>query len=343
MLTKIVATIGPKSDSREELGALLDAGVEIVRVNFSHASYPQYRRIKKTVQLYNETKKKEVKIMLDLQGPRIRVGQMPEDGILMNNAEIYNFSYTRQAYEKEGDIIPIDSPDLYKHMKKGAMLFLCNGAIELKVLSVDKKIIKAEVVNGGILNSRKSINVPDTIIKKGGLTSKDIKDVKFGLKTGMDYIALSFVQSAEDVHRLRKMIGKKSKIKIISKIERGVALKNIDKIISSSDMIMVARGDLGIEVPIEELPIIQKNLVRHAHWHNRPVIIATQVMTSMIKNPHPTRAEISDIANAVYDGADMIMLSDETTVGEHPVLAVKMLKKVIERTEYSIYKSNLIN
>ncbi len=343
MLTKIVATIGPKSDSREELRALLDAGVEVVRVNFSHASYPQYRRIKKTVQLYNEAKKKEIKIMLDLQGPRIRVGQMPEDGILMHDAEIYNFSYTRQAYEKEGDIIPIDSPDLYRHMKKGAMLFLCNGAIELKVLSVDKKIIKAEVVNGGILNSRKSINVPDTIIKKGGLTSKDIKDVKFGLKTGMDYIALSFVQSAEDVHRLRKMIGKKSKTKIISKIERGVALKNIDKIISSSDMIMVARGDLGIEVPIEELPIIQKNLVRHAHWHNRPVIIATQVMTSMIKNPHPTRAEVSDIANAVYDGADMIMLSDETTVGEYPVLAVKMLKKVIERTEVSIYKSNLIN
>lgn len=343
MLTKIVATIGPKSDSREELGALLDAGVEVVRVNFSHASYPQYRRIKKTVQLYNEAKKKEIKIMLDLQGPRIRVGQMPEDGILMHDAEIYNFSYTRKAYEKEGDIIPIDSPDLYRHMKKGAMLFLCNGAIELKVLSVDKKIIKAEVVNGGILNSRKSINVPDTIIKKGGLTSKDIKDVKFGLKTGMDYIALSFVQSAEDVHKLRKMIGKKSKTKIISKIERGVALKNIDKIISSSDMIMVARGDLGIEVPIEELPIIQKNLVRHAHWHNRPVIIATQVMTSMIKNSHPTRAEVSDIANAVYDGADMIMLSDETTVGEYPVLAVKMLKKVIERTEVSIYKSNLIN
>lgn len=343
MLTKIVATIGPKSDSREELRALLDAGVEVVRVNFSHASYPQYRRIKKTVQLYNEAKKREIKIMLDLQGPRIRVGQMPEDGILMHDAEIYNFSYTRQAYEKEGDIIPIDSPDLYRHMKKGAMLFLCNGAIELKVLSIDKKIIKAEVVNGGILNSRKSINVPDTIIKKGGLTSKDIKDVKFGLKTGMDYIALSFVQSAEDVHRLRKMLGKKNKVKIVSKIERGVALKNIDKIISSSDMIMVARGDLGIEVPIEELPIIQKNLVRHAHWHNRPVIIATQVMTSMIKNPHPTRAEVSDIANAVYDGADMIMLSDETTVGEYPVLAVKMLKKVIERTEYSIYKSNLIN
>lgn len=343
MLTKIIATIGPKSDSRSELTALLDAGVEIVRVNFSHASYQQYRRIKKTVQLYNEGKDNKVKIMLDLQGPRIRVGEMPAGGIVMHEGDIYHFSYLKKSYKEKGDIIPIDNPSLYRHMKKGAMLFLCNGAIELKVLGVSKKIIEAEVLNGGVLNSRKSINVPDTIIKKGGMTAKDIKDVKFGLKVGMDYLALSFVQSADDVKRLRKMLGKNNKVKIISKIERGVALKNIDKIISSSDLIMVARGDLGIEVPIEELPSIQKNLVRHAHWHNRPVIIATQVMTSMIKNPHPTRAEVSDIANAVYDGADMIMLSDETTVGNYPEEAVKMLKKVIEKTEYNIYKSNLIS
>ena len=343
MLTKIVATIGPKSDSEKELTALLEAGVGVVRVNFSHANYKQYHQIKKIVDKYNTKHNKDVKIMLDLQGPRIRVGEMPKDGILMHEAEIYEFIYSRQAYRQSGDYIPIDSPELHKHMKKGAMLFLCNGAIELKVLSVNKKVIKAEVINGGILNSRKSINVPDTIIKKGGMTAKDIKDVKFGLKAGMDYIALSFVQSADDVKRLRRLLGKNNKVKIISKIERGVALKNIDKIISTSDMIMVARGDLGIETPIEELPIIQKNLVRHAHWHNRPVIIATQVMTSMIKNPHPTRAEVSDIANAVYDGADMIMLSDETTVGEYPLAAVKMLRKVIERTEYSMYKSNLIH
>lgn len=343
MLTKIVATIGPKSESPLDLTALLDEGVGIVRVNFSHASYAQYKRIQKIVKVYNKEKNQDIKIMLDLQGPRIRVGQMPEDGIILHEQEIYYFSYSKAPYKKEGDIIPIDSPDLYKFMKKGAMLFLCNGAIELKVVSVDKKIIKAQVVNGGVLNSRKSINVPDTIIKKGGLTAKDLKDVEFGIKAGMDYVALSFVQSAEDVYRLKKILGNKSKTKIISKIERGVALKNIDKIIFASNLIMVARGDLGIEVPIEDLPIIQKNLVRHAHWHNRPVIIATQVMTSMIKNSHPTRAEVSDIANAVYDGADMIMLSDETTVGEYPVQAVKMLKKVIERTENSIYKTNLIN
>lgn len=343
MLTKIVATIGPKSESPADLKALLDAGVRIVRVNFSHASYEQYKRIQKIVYSYNKEKKREVKIMLDLQGPRIRVGQMPEEGIILHTDEIYHFSYSDKAYKKKGDIIPIDNPDLYKFLKAGAMLFLCNGAIELKVISVTGKVIEAKVVHRGVLNSRKSINVPDTVIKKGGLTTQDLKDVKFGMKAGMDYIALSFVQSAADVKRLRKLLGAKSKVKIISKIERGVALKNIDKIIFASDLIMVARGDLGIEVPIEDLPIIQKNLVRHAHWHNRPVIIATQVMTSMIKNSHPTRAEVSDIANAVYDGADMIMLSDETTVGEHPVLAVKMLRRVIQRTENSIYKTNLIN
>jgi pyruvate kinase len=198
------------------------------------------------------------------------------------------------------------------------------------------------VITGGFLSSHKGINVPYTHIKKGGLTPKDIKDVKFGLRAGMDYVALSFVQTEDDVNRLRRLLGVKSKIKIVSKIERAIALKNIDKIIDASDVIMVARGDLGIEVPIEDLPIIQKNLVRHAHWHNKPAIIATQVMSSMIKNPHPTRAEISDISNAVFDGADMVMLSDETAVGDYPVAAVRILRKVMDRAERYIYKSDVI-
>lgn len=343
MLTKIIATIGPKSDSQKELSALLAAGVDIVRVNFSHATYDQYKRIQKIVSRFNVESERKVSIMLDLQGPRIRVGQMPDGGIVMKAEENYAFVYSKKAYVKKGDLVPIDSPDLYKDIKKGEMLFLCNGAIELKVISVKNKVISATVVNGGVLSSRKGINVPDTNIKKGGMTAKDLKDAKFGIKAGMDYIALSFVQTANDVMRLRKILGKKSKVKIISKIERGIALKNIDRIISASDAIMVARGDLGIEVPIEDLPIIQKNLVRHAHWHDRPAIIATQVMTSMIKNPHPTRAEISDIANAVFDGADMVMLSDETTVGDYPLEAVQLLKKVIERSEKNIYKGNVIH
>ena len=343
MSTRIIATIGPKSESAEDLLALLKAGVDMVRVNFSHATYEQYKRIQKIINKFNEDSDRRVSLMLDLQGPRIRVGQMPADGIVMLEGENYRFIYSQKPYKKKGDLISIDSIDFYQDIKKGEMLFLCNGAIELRVTEVKNKIISATVINGGVLSSRKGINVPDTNIKKGGMTAKDLRDAKFGVKAGMDYIALSFVQTANDVLRLRKILGKNSKVKIISKIERGIALKNIDQIISVSDAIMVARGDLGIEVPIEDLPIIHKNLVRHAHWHDRPAIIATQVMTSMIKNPHPTRAEISDIANAVFDGADMVMLSDETTVGDYPVEAVKILKKVIDRTEKNIYKGNVIN
>lgn len=338
MNTKIVATIGPKTESKEALLELIEAGVDMVRVNFSHASYEQYSRIKKIIDSYNKNHERKVSLMLDLQGPRIRVGKMPEDGIMMHVDDVYQFTYSKMPY-KDGGIIPIGNSDLYKDIKKGEPLFLCNGAIELTVLEVKNKIITAKVITNGVLSSNKGINVPDTNIKKGGLTPKDIADAKFGIKAGMDYIALSFVQTENDVNRLRKLLGKDSKVKIISKIERGIALKHIDKIIAASDVIMVARGDLGIEVPIEELPIIQKNLIRHSHWHGKPAILATQVMTSMIKNPHPTRAEISDISNAVFDRADMIMLSDETTVGDYPTEAIKTLKKVAKCAEEYLHRT----
>lgn len=339
MNTKIVATVGPKTESDKDLRALIAAGVDMVRVNFSHASYDQYKRIQTIINSHNrKNKDHQVSLMLDLQGPRIRVGKMPEDGITLHVDEVCRFTYSKLPY-KLGGVIPIGTADLYKYMQKGEALFLCNGAIELTVTEVKNKIITAKVIIGGVLSSNKGINVPNTNIKKGGMTAKDLEDVKFGMKTGMDYIALSFVQTEDDVNALRKMLGKNSKVKIISKIERGIALANIDKIIMASDVIMVARGDLGIEVPIEDLPIIQKNLIRHSHWHEKPAILATQVMTSMIKNPHPTRAEISDIANAVFDGADMVMLSDETTVGDYCVEAVRMLKKVIKRTEAYLHKT----
>jgi pyruvate kinase len=340
MTTKIIATVGPKTEKPAELLAILKAGVDIVRVNFSHASYGQYREIKKTIESFNRGSKRKVSLMLDLQGPRIRVGLLPADGLTLHEKEVYKFAYSTKAYVA-GGVIPINNSDLCLDIKKNEPLFLCNGAIELLVTDIKNKIITARVITGGLLSSRKGINVPYTHIKRGGMTAKDIQDVKFGLQAGMDYVALSFVQTAEDVKRLRQLLGKNSQVKIISKIERGIALKNIDEIIAASDVIMVARGDLGIEVPIEDLPIIQKNLVRHSHWHNKPAIIATQVMTSMITNPHPTRAEISDIANAVFDGADMVMLSDETAVGDYPVAAIKTLRKVLDRSEAYLYKTNI--
>ena len=338
MSTKIVATVGPRSESPEMLHALMKAGVDVVRVNFSHATAEQYKRVKSQIDAFNRANSRKVSILLDLQGPRIRVGKMPETGLNLKKGEVYDFAFSAKAYD--GGIIPIDNSELAKDIKKDQPLFLCNGAIELRVLKVKGPVISAKVTVGGLLLSRKGINVPDTNLRAGGLTSKDLKDLKYGLKVGADYVGLSFVQTEEDVLKLRKLIGK-HKARIVSKIERGIALKNIDKIIGASDIIMIARGDLGIEIPIEELPIVQKNLIRHAHWHDKPAILATQVMMSMISNPSPTRAEVSDIANAVFDGADMIMLSDETAMGEYPLEAVRILKKVVDRTEGSIYKRNV--
>ena len=340
MNTRIIATIGPKSESPENLSALLKAGVTMVRINFSHASYEQYGRIRKIVTSFNKKNKTNVKIMLDLQGPRIRVGKMPEGGLTLKEGEKYSFVFKRGGVYEKG-IIPIDNAELHIDIKKGEPLYLANGELELTVTEIKNGFIKGTVIKGGILTSHKGINVPDTNLKKGGMTAKDIQDVKFGLKAGVDYIALSFVQTKNDVEKLRSLIGSKKGVKIISKIERGIALKNIDEIVQASDVIMIARGDLGIEIPIEDLPIVQKYLVHFAHWHDKPAIIATQIMTSMIKNAHPTRAEISDIANAVLDGGDMVMLSDETTIGDHPLAAVKILKKVIIRTEKYLDKGNV--
>lgn len=339
MKTKIIATIGPKTESLENLTRLLNEGVDIIRMNFSHAKYDQYESVLKIVKGYNRKNKKDVKVMMDLQGPRIRVGKLPEEGLCLNNKAKHFFVFEKNGVYKN-EIIPIDNSDLCSDIKKGDPLFLANGEIELRVDEIKDKVIEATVIRGGVLTSHKGINVPFTNIKKGGLTPKDVKDVKFGLKAGVDYIALSFVQTKEDVLKLRKLINN-DKIKIISKIERAIALQNIDEIIQASDLIMIARGDLGIEVPIEELPIIQKYLVQFSHWHDKPAIIATQIMTSMIRSAQPTRAEISDIANAVFDGGDMVMLSDETTVGDYAFDAVKILRKVVKRTERFINKDNV--
>jgi pyruvate kinase len=341
MPTKIIATIGPKSESFKDMRSLVKAGVDIFRVNFSHATYAQYRRIKKNLEKINKNREEKIRIIMDLQGPRIRVGRLPDEGRELKSGEKLSLQYVARPAANIGEIIPIDHPDLHKYLKINDVIFLANGEIEIKVLKIEKKVIFAQVIIGGFLTSHRGINLPKTNLKEGGLTKKDVKDVEFGVKNGLDYMALSFVQSAKDVKKLRKLIGNK-KIKIISKIERGIALENIDQIIKQSDLIMVARGDLGIEVPYDELPIIQKNLVRHSHWYNKPAIIATQVMTSMIDNSHPTRAEVSDIANAVLDGADMIMLSDETAIGNHASKAVKILKKVIDKTSHYLYKTNVM-
>ena len=288
MKTKIIATVGPKTESKENLRQLIESGADIIRVNFSHATHDQYRSVHAIITEINRELNKDVKILQDLQGPRIRVGEVPAEGILLAEDEVYTFSYAKKT-DVANQQIHLDDPYLHIDMKVGEPFYLVNGAIELVVTDIADETIHAKVVRGGTLYSRKGINVPKTNLQRGGLTEEDIEDVKMAIAVGVDYIALSFVQSAEDLKKLKHIVGE-TPVKLIAKIERALALENIDEIIKYSDGIMVARGDLGIEVPLEDVPIIQKNLVRHAHWHGKPVIIATQMMMSMMDHDHPTRA-----------------------------------------------------
>ncbi len=330
MNTKIIATIGPKSESYEIMKQMALNGVNLFRLNFSHASYEQYYRIKEIIDSINKELDFDIKIIFDLQGPRIRIGKL-ENKIEMKDGEIYTFLYNKGSINNLE--IPIDDPDLINDLSIGNPLFLDNGLIELRVMEIDllnNKFI-AKVERGGLLLSRKGINVPKTVLNRDILTAKDLVDIEFAKKVKPDFIAVSFVQNVDDVIKIRKVINNND-IKIISKIERSIALDNIDGIIKNSDCIMIARGDLGIEIPLEDLPIVQKNLIRHAHWHDKPAIVATQMMASMVNHCRPTRAEVTDVANAIFDGADALMLSDETAVGFYPIETVKTMKRIINKT-----------
>jgi len=329
MKTKIIATIGPKSKSPEILKEMVLAGMDIARMNFSYCTYDDYILRRDVLAKICEKEKREVKMMLDLKGPRLRVGELPENGRELYHGEEVIFTTNKQ--EEGEEIILIDDLHLHNDIQPGDPLYLANGTIELLVTKIVGTKIYTSVVNGGLLFSRKAVNVPMTTLTTTGITDKDIEDVRFGLLQKVDYIALSFVQTAEDVEKLKALIGDKAKI--ISKIERPVAVQNIDAIIKASDAIMIARGDLGVEMPVEDIPVIQKHLIRHAAWHNTGSIVATQMLLSMIENNHPTRAEVSDVANAVFDGVDAVMLSDETAVGHYPVEAVSTMAKIIRKAE----------
>ena len=337
MNPQIIATIGPKSESSAKLKELAKAGMNIARLNFSHATFEQWEETKKYLSQIKEETGIDVKMMMDLQGPRIRVGYLKHE-IEIKKGETYLFFYGKANINRRQ--IPIDHPDLYKDVRIGERFYLVNGMIEMEVTKVRSKKIFATAKNSGILVSRKSINIPETNLSGSILSQKDIEDAKFGISNGADYICLSFVQSSSDIKELRKIIGEKTPV--IAKIERASALKDIDNIIKASDGIMVARGDLGIEVPIEEVPIIQKDLIRHAHQCNKPAIVATEMLSSMMDRLRPTRAEVSDIANAIFDGADAIMLSDETASGKYPVEAVKMMKKIAQRADEYFNSTNYL-
>jgi len=331
MRTKIIATIGPASDSKEIIEKFVAAGMDVARVNFSHCTDENFIKYKKRITAAARVAKKNVVIMQDLQGPRIRVGVLPPEGYKLVEGETVTFTTEKDNAAK--GVIFIDSPQLHKDIKKGELMYLANGDMELVVTRIAGRRITARVARGGTLYSRKGVNLPDTKLSNSGLTRKDIRDVRFGLAHGVRTFAISFVQSAKDVEELRMIVGKRAKI--IAKIETALAVKNIDDIIKASDAIMIARGDLGIEIAPERLPFIQKHLIRQASWYGKGTITATQMLMSMVDHVRPTRAEVSDIANAVWDGTDAVMLSDETASGHYPLEALKMMVRVVAQAESS--------
>lgn len=344
--TKIICTLGPSSDSVATVKKLIKSGMNVARLNLSHNTLEYHGRLIKTVRLAAKAIGEPVAILLDLQGPRIRIGDLGDKIVNLKNGQ--NIILAEEAgcsKEKDKKIIPVAFADFSAAVKPGQRVLIADGLIELKVKSIENGKIHCETINGGVVSSHKGINLPDTSVKIPSLTEKDKKDLAFGLKNGVDYVGLSFVSDAEGVAELRTLINKLAKkpapAKIIVKIERKDAIDNIDEIIEAADAVMVARGDLGIELPAEDVPLMQKMIVDKCLHSAKPVIVATQMLDSMINNPRPTRAEVSDVANAVIDHADAVMLSGETANGKYPVEATEMMKKIIIETENSVY-DNLI-
>lgn len=329
--TQIVVTVGPKTESYEKIKELVSSGMDVARFNFSHDTHESFAKRAKAIRKACRLKSKKVKILADLQGPRIRVGEMPKEGRVLKIGQKVTFTTSVCKAIKKGEIV-IKDPYLHGDVKKDDLILLDNGAMQVQVTDVHNHKIEAKVVHGGVLFSNKGINLPFTKTTTNAITDKDKIDIAFIKKMKFEYVALSFVSCREDILYLRKLIGEKGP-KIISKIETAQSMKNLNEIIEVSDGIMVARGDLGIETPIDELPLIQKEIIYKTHCANKPVITATEMLASMVKSPTPTRAEVSDIANAVIDGTSAVMLSNESAVGDYPIEAVKLMSKVVVATE----------
>ena len=331
--TKIVATIGPATSSYEMLKSIVEEGVDVCRLNFSHGSYDDHKKVIDNIRKLNEDTKSYVSILLDLQGPKLRVGEMENGKVDLKTGSIITVTTTEMLSTAER--IFVKFPHLPKDIKKGERILLDDGKLQLLALDsngVDE--IKCEVVFGGILSSKKGFNLPDTILSIPALTEKDKADLEFGIEQKVDWIGLSFVRKAQDIIELKDIIEKHEwKPRVVAKIEKPEAMLNIDEIIDATDAVMVARGDLGVEMPMEQVPVIQKKIVKKCIEAGKPVIIATQMMESMIVSASPTRAEVNDIANAVMDGADAVMLSAETSVGAYPILAVRAMQLTITEAE----------
>ncbi|AFC25253.1 pyruvate kinase [Saprospira grandis] len=331
--TKILATIGPASNDYQSLLGLVKAGVDAIRLNFSHGQHEDHKKVFDYVQYINKKYGTNISILADLQGPKLRVGQMENGKIPLTKGQILTF--TAEECLGTAEKVYMSYTDFAKDVKVGEKVLVDDGKVELLVKSSNgKDEVQLEVLYGDFLSSRKGVNLPDTNISQPSLTEKDLRDLDFILGLPFNWIALSFVRKAKDIEDLRKRLKKANHpARIIAKIEKPEAITNIDEIIAASDGVMVARGDLGVEVPMERLPMLQKMIIRKCIEQACPVIVATQMMDSMIKSPTPTRAEIIDVANAVLDGADTVMLSNETAMGLHPAKVVEAMNSIIAEAE----------
>ncbi len=337
--TKIICTIGPACDSPSIIEDLINAGMNVARLNFSHGTLPEHEESIKNIHIISARLKKPVAIIQDLSGPKIRIGTLYKESIILNAGD--QFTLTNRVLEGNEKIASITYSLLPDYVFAGDTILLCDGEIELKIIHKNTTDIVCRVIVGGVLNARKGINIPTRSLPIPSLTEKDKSDLELGIMHDVDYVALSFVKNVDDILQLKELIQQKNKdIPVIAKIEKHEALDHLEDIIKTADAIMVARGDLGVEIPLEMIPLVQKKIIRIANSNCKPVITATQMLESMVYNYRPTRAEVTDVANAIFDGTDAVMLSEETAKGRYPVEAVRMLSKIAKEVEPSLARKN---
>ncbi len=333
--TKIVCTIGPVSDSPEILGPLIDAGMSVARLNFSHGDHAEHKQRIELIRKLTAEKQRPVAILQDLAGPKIRTGKILQGSISLKNGD--TFTLTSEQNISEASRVSTGFNKFHEEVHANDQILLADGSIELRVKSVENKDVICEVIVGGELSSNKGINLPERSLSIAALTEKDKRDLVFGLEQDVDFVAMSFVRRPEDIELVKNVMAQEGKtVPIIAKIEKHEALANLESIIEVVDGVMVARGDLAVETSLEKVPLEQKRIIRLCNNAKKPVITATQMLKSMVDNPRPTRAEANDVANAVFDGTDAIMLSEETTIGEYPVEAVKTMSKIARTIEAHI-------
>ncbi len=336
--TKILATIGPSSEKITKIEKLILNGVDAFRINCSHTKESQIKNYIENIRKVEKKLKKPIGILIDLQGPKLRIGEIKNNIPLKRGQKLLFINSKKSSKSNE---VPLPEEKVFKSIKVNHPIFIDDGKIKLKVLKVSKNIIETKVLLEGVLKSKKGINLPETVLKNSALTSKDKKNVKKGIELGVDWIALSFIQSPEDIKDLRKIC--KKNVSIMAKIEKPTALNHINKITELADGLMIARGDLGVELPIQDVPSWQKRIIREARMQGKPVVVSTQMLESMITSKTPTRAEVSDVATAVFEGSDAVMLSAESAIGDNPELAVKMMDKIAHSVEKNPNYSSILS